>query len=860
MWAFLLKPDRIPHVCKSGAAGLCNSLHFGRRLEMKRALLLTCLSVSLLVITFSMASADDAEPTERVVPELQAYRINPHAPVIDGVLSDAIWDSSNIQRTSSFTQREPDDGMAPTESTTVAVAYDDDAVYVAFWCYDSEPDKVTGQLVRRDREAESDCVTFRVDPFHDHQTGHAFEVSAAGVQRDCRYYNENNADMSWDAVWESGVSRQPWGWSAEIRIPYHCLRFSNKEEHIWGVDFQRRISRKEEYARWAHVPVSTGGFVSNFGHLTGLRGIVSASHLELLPYAVSSVETEPTSPGNPNGRDLLGNAGFDLKYALSSNLVLDATFNPDFGQVELDQPVINLSTYETFFSERRPFFLEGSDLYETDFMLFYSRRIGRTPWRDADDDEFAYFTSYPKSTTILGAIKLTGRLSERTSIALLSAVTEKEVAKYAAETNVVLDSAWNGDDLETTVVSADTVFRDVVVEPTANYTVLRIKRDILRNSSVGGMLTMVGQESVHPSITGGFDWRLSTNNSAWVTRGQAVFSRVDGDVTGYGFDATFEKAGGQHVHGAFGFTVKDPYLSMNRLGYTSRSDTRHVWAWMQYVTTDDWWIIRNSYHNLNYYSSWNFDGVRYQLGGNYNTYIEFKNFWSLGGGVEFQGERYSDVETRGYGLWEWPVRPTISWWFSLNTDQRKKLSFNWNPGSGADRGGSWWANYLGFEYRLRSNMEFSLGANYSKYTRDTRWVATDYNEEKPVFGDLYRETVSLYASGGVVVNRNLSVQLSAQGLISGLDYRNYRHYLGGQDYSDPLTGFNNDYNYSALNSTLLLRWEYRPGSTLYMVWTRSCPEFDDSVNNLDFSRDFKRLFSGNAQNVFLIKASYWLNI
>lgn len=157
-------------------------------------------------------------------------------------------------------------------------------------------------------------------------------------------------------------------------------------------------------------------------------------------------------------------------------------------------------------------------------------------------------------------------------------------------------------------------------------------------------------------------------------------------------------------------------------------------------------------------------------------------------------------------------------------------------------------------------MEFSLGANYAKYTHATRWVTNDDDAEKPVFGDLYRESVSLYASGSVVVNRDLSIQLSAQGLLSGLDYRNYRYYLGGQNYSDPLSGFNSDYNYSALNSTLLLRWEYRPGSTLYMVWTRSRPEIDESVNNFSFSRDFKRLFSNNSQNVFLVKASYWLSI
>jgi hypothetical protein len=791
-------------------------------------------------------------------PELAAYRINPHPPSIDGQLDDAIWHRPHLQSTKTFTQVEPDEGKVPTESTTVAVAYDQDAMYVAFWCYDSDPREIDHQLVRRDRQAESDRVSVCVDAFHDHQTCARFEVTAAGVQTDTRIFDDNNGDPSWDAVWESGVTMQPWGWSAEMRIPYHALRFSDKQAHTWGINFTRNINRKNEYLKWSFTPASKGGFVSNFGHLTGVTGIHPSGHLEVLPYVVSSARAQPPTVGNPDGRDLSRNAGFDFKYGLSSNLTLDATVNPDFGQVELDRPVLNLSTYETFFQEKRPFFLEGADLFQTDFNLFYSRRIGRSPRGSVDDPEFGFYTDYPGATTILGAGKLTGKLAGGTSIAVLGAVTEQESARYGAVTNVVLDSVWRGDTLETSVVSADTVYREGVVEPTATYNVLRLKQDVLGNSSVGALLTFAGQKGRPADVTGGFDWRLRTADNGWGIRGQAVFSRTGGNLTGYGIDMTLEKSGGKHWRGAVGGTLKDPTLRLNRLGFASRVNSRSVWSWLQYRTTDDWWIVRNSFNNLNLFSSWNYDGINYQMGGNFNTYVELRNFWSFGGGVEIQGEKFSDEELRGNGLWEWPVHPTMAWWSNIETDRRKRVSFNWNPGGGADRGGRWMANYVGVQYRPKSNLEFETGVNYRRHRDGRRWVANV--GDSSVFADLNLDEVFLHASASAVFSRNLSVQLSAEGLVSGLDYQTYRYYLGGNRYSDPISGFNSDFNSSTLNSTLLLRWEYRPGSTLYLVWTRSRGEFDDTVNNLALSRDLRRLFAGNADNVFLVKASYWLNM
>jgi len=791
-----------------------------------------------IVLCFTVAVlAQDSATVERVVPEIKALRINPEPPVIDGQLNDEVWQDADLILARDFTQRDPDEGKAATESTLVAVRYDDDAVYFAFWCYDSEPDKVVGQLVRRDRWSEADMVSVRLDPYHDHQTGYAFDLSVSGVQRDHRVYNDDNTDISWDGVWEADARRQPWGWSAEMRIPYHCLRFTEKPEHVWGVDFLRIINRKTEWARWAFTPSSEGGFASKFGHLTGLSGIVPARHIEVLPYAVSKTELTDKTAGNPDGRDVFGNTGLDLKYGISSNLTLDATFNPDFGQVELDEPVLNLSAFETFFDERRPFFMEGADLYESEYTLFYSRRIGRAPTMGVNDTLYDYSIYRPTATTILGAAKLTGKLPGGTSFAYLNAMTQEEKEEYAT-------------------ITGET--REAIIEPLADYSVFRVKQDVFDRSNIGGMLTLAGQDTRHPSLTGGLDWRMVTNNGNWGFSGQTVFSRNDAEHVGFGIDAILERLSGEHVRGAVGINIEDPYLNNNRLGYNSRSDIRQAWSWVHYRTQNDWWIIRNTYNNLNLSSSWNYAGDDIGRGGNFNTYIEFTNNWSMSASAAMQAEKYSDVETRGNGLWEWPEYPTFAYHLTVSSDTRKQVNVDVSENGGRDRGGTWWNTYLGARFRPRSNLEFSGGTSYFRSFGGTRWVYNDGDQS--IFADLDQDQIFAQLTASVMLTRNLSWQISGEGLISSLDYANYRRYMGGQNYDPNITARDYDGTYSALNTMVIVRWEYLPGSTLYFVWTRSRPEWDSSVNQMHLADEFDRFFSRGATNVWLVKASYWWNI
>jgi hypothetical protein len=818
----------------------------------------------LMLLSFSLVIGQDDSSSDPV-PEVKAYRVNPHPPSIDGNLDDDVWKAEGMEFARVFRQRVPDDGVVATESTLVAVAYDDDAIYFAFWNYDAEPDNIVQQMVRRDRIGQADNLGIVIDPHHDHQTGYEFVVSSSNTQFDRIYFNDSWSDQSWNGVWESAVQIHPWGWAAEVKIPYHCLRFTEKDVHTWGINFNRWIYRKMEDVYWSHWPQSETGLISHNGHLTGLSGITPAKHLEIMPFAVSSSELEPSTPGN-DGKNYYANTGVDIKYGLSSNLTLDATFNPDFGQVELDAPVLNLSAFETYYPERRPFFIEGMDLFYTDFNLFYSRRIGRQPRGGVSDELKMYETDRPDATSIMGAAKLTGKLASGTSLAFITAQTAEEVEEYAVGYVDTVGFDTNGDPI---LEYHETERREFAIEPTANYSVMRVKQDVLNNSYIGAIFTNTSQDTRYPANTGGFDWRLNTKNNGWHTVGQIVYSRVHGQKTGFGFSAEIEKASGEHWRGRLYCNIKDPYLNLNHLGRLNTNGTRSGNAWIGYREDTPKWKIRRMNHDFNVNAGWTYDKYNYNRNANYNFYMQFLNYWSLYGGMNIDAIDTAPWETRGNGNWEMPDNMTYSWYANLDTDSRKKLSFSLNPGSGTERGGSWWSNYMGITYKAASNIEVSVGANYSKSNGQMRWVTNSgYNDSLlSIFGKMDQTEFTPRVTFTYVPSPALSIQFSARTLISALSHRDFSVYNGGQDYDEnhPVINYAaleeaNEYNYSAINSTLLMRWEYRPGSTLYVVWTRSRDEYDPTTGAFDMSRDVKRFFKGNDNNLFLIKASYWWNI
>ena len=441
----------------------------------------------LLLLQQPVADSAGLRHANGVPPTITAVRVT-HPPDLDGRLDDSVW--ALAVPVTDLRQSDPDEGHLVSESTEVRVLYDATALYIGVRLFDREPAKIARHLGRRDTFTQSDDFRVLIDSYHDHRTAFRFDVTPLGVKTDLQFGDDGNfADQSWDPVWEVATSVDARGWSAEYRIPFSQLRFSRAREQVWGIRFVRTILRKNEFAMWPFIGKTESGFVSRFGHLIGLHDIPAPRRLELLPYSVArGTYQTPQNLRDPYDRahDYFGSGGMDLKYGVTSNLTLDATLNPDFGQVELDPAFVNLTAFEQFLPEHRPFFVEGADIFgfgggSGGFVqfgnapqFFYSRRIGHAPQGPTTSP--GQFVDYPSSTTILGAAKLTGRSPSGWTVGVLDATTAREQA---------------------TVLDTTTGFHaHDDVEPTTNYFVGRVKRTLNGGNDTYGLIAT----SVHRAL------------------------------------------------------------------------------------------------------------------------------------------------------------------------------------------------------------------------------------------------------------------------------------------------------------------------------------------------------------------------
>jgi hypothetical protein len=428
--------------------------------------------------------------------QAQRIKIKPQAPKIDGRLDDAIWQQSPVS--SDFLQLDPIEGEVASEKTTVQVAYDEEGLYVGIRCYDSDPQAIVSRLTRRDGETQADWISLSLDPHLDRQTGCFFTAYASGSVIDGTYADDRNKDETWNAVWEVATSIDAEGWSAEFYIPYYVMRFSPQDEYTWGLNVERHISRKQERTHWNLMQKDQPGLVSQFGNLHGIRDIDPPLHLEYVPYAMGRSIVD-------GGADYFGNAGVDLRYGVTSSLSLNATVNPDFGQVEADPAQLNLTAFEDFFSEQRPFFVEGASIFETgDFDLLYSRRIGRRPGYFSVPED-AVEEDRPEATTILGALKLTGKTEGKTAFGLLQAVTAPEYAD----------------------INRNSVRDEYRIEPLTNYLVGRVRQDVFDGTSgVGLFASSVHRRDGQSAYVGATDWDLRFREDIYNLTGTLAASRA----------------------------------------------------------------------------------------------------------------------------------------------------------------------------------------------------------------------------------------------------------------------------------------------------------------------------------------------
>ena len=858
--------------------------------------LLVAISAVLLSVP-AFAAGGPVPPPRAAVATIVATPVPPSATAIriDGELTEDIW--AKVPVVNGFVQRDPKEGAPATFDTEVRVAFDETALYIAVNAIDPDPSKVVGILTRRDESSPSDWVRVYIDSFRDRRTAYEFSVNAAGVKGDTYWFSDGNMDAGWDAVWEVAVSRHDAGWRAEFRIPFSQLRFNPASAGTFGFAVMRSSPRINETTTWPLLARSGSGFVSQFGDLSGLSFSRAPRRLELMPYALGQVATAPVADGNPlrSSTDPSATVGLDMKYALAPGLTLTGTINPDFGQVEADPAVVNLSGFETFFAERRPFFVEGSGNFSFNIDcndgqctgLFYSRRIGRAPQRGVAAPENG-FMSRPDNTTILGAAKVTGRVG-KFAVGVLNAVTSGEHARLA-----VPSPGAPGGVFDTT---------DTPVEPATNYFLARASREFSDQSRLSFMVTSTNRNLAEElkflpgsALTGGVDtdirlgrrfsvsgfWAASTvrGDASAIARiqrstvhsfqrpdaGHVEFDPTRTSIEGHAGALNFNKIAGQRYRFSSNVGYKSPGFEINDMGFQSRADELSVSNWHQLTWDKPGKFVRRKNINFNQWMGWNFDGDLRYSGGNINSHWTFTNNWTIGSGFNVNARGFNDRLTRG-GPGGY-VNPNLNQWGYVDTDNRKRLMANFFGSWSNDLNGSWhWSTSVGSTYRPSSSLSARFGIDYNRNHAESQWVTNLQPAgaaARYIFGALDQTTVGLSARINYTVTPQLTVQIYARPFVSAGGYDRFKELVDGRakSYDGRYAPFayegNPDFNVRSFRTTNVVRWEYRPGSVLFVVWQQGRDGFAPD-GRFRFGSNFGDVFEADATNVFLVKFSRWLN-
>jgi hypothetical protein len=843
---------------------------------------------------------------------------------IDGRLNEDAW--RRAEPVTGFVQREPEAGAPSAQRTEVRVLIDEGSLYVGARMSDTGPGSIARQLGRRDpANVYTDFFHVVVDSYFDRRTAFRFSVTPANVQADAFHYNNSNDDSNWDAVWESAAVIDSGGWTAELRIPLSQLRFGplrNNEERRWGLQFAREIARLGEESYWSPNPPTQSGVVSRFGDLTGLDIVRVPARLELLPYVSSQVTRLPGTESNPlvDGTRASARLGADVRYGLPRGLTLTATINPDFGQVEADAAVVNLTAFETFFDERRPFFLEGGDIFRFGSTItlndnnpprpFYSRRIGRSPRGSVDADDVAHVDE-PTQTDILGAVKLSGKTPGGWSLGLLGAETARERARFQR---------------------GDGSLGETTVEPRAQYFVGRLSRDLRDGNSVLG----IAGTATHRERDATFDPLLARNalvsgvsaehawsDRTWVASGYASASRVTGDrtyitalqrtnthllqrpdrtdrnvdvnrdaLTGHFHTLSLAKLGGSHWRGSLTWESATPGYDVNELGFQRRSDIRSINGALRYQETTPTRFTRGWEAALHGTQSSNFSGDIIERRLTATASAEWRNFWEFDLITNVQPATMDDRLTRGGPLARRPLSYFVE--ASAETDSRRRIMFEVeysHEGSAEDE----WSHAFSAEVSARpsSAVRLSLGTEYSREYDQDQFVtapadplATRMFGHRYVFGDIEQHELGMELRMEWILSPRLSLQTFLEPLVSSGKFRRYKELRAPRsfsfdvygrdvgtitrdattgtvivdpDASGPASAFQfseRDFTVRALRGNAVVRWEFRPGSTLFVVWQQQ-REAEEEFADLGATRRPVEAFRVPAENVLLMKVAYW---
>jgi len=778
-------------------------------------------------------------------------------PRVDGVPDEPEW--RGALPATDFIQRDPDEGQPASEKSEIRVLYDADAIYFGCVFTDSKPDEINSPFTRRDNEIESDWASIRIDSYHDHQTAFEFTFNPAGVKVDILQFDDgNNEDVSWDPVWFVETKLTSTGWTAEVKIPFSVLRYnspsSDTGESEWGINFFRSISRNQESDRWAFTPKKESGFISRFGHLRGLRDLPDPRQVEVVPFTVGKQSYTPASDVRPRRDEFSGDLGADIKYGLSKNFTLDATINPDFGQVEADPSVLNLSSLETFYPEKRPFFIEGTQFIRfTTFGgefgpgMFYSRRIGR----GISEGEVAlgpgdHIEELPQTTTLIGAVKVSGKTTGGLAVGVLEAFTEEERA-------VVSDSAGN--------------LTEQVVEPFAHYNIIRFRQDVLSNSYVGAIITTVAKTSRQPAFTNGYDWKLRLDGNTYALDGFLALSHTKiftGErATGSAGKASFSRIAAEHWLWSAGVDFTSKRYDINDAGFFFSPNDYGGSASITYKEDTPARAVRSYTIGGGLHLRQTFDEVNIFRNVSANGGLLFANYWNASWNAGYDFGLYDHRETRGNGLYRKPT----SWSASLNlsTDNRNAVVGNLSQSFGGDdKRKREHSTSLGVELRPIPWMRWEVNGQYSREQNTEAWITNDRTASPVVsiFGDRSTETWSLTLRGTLAFTRELTLEYYGQLFFATGFYENYRALSGDASFIPvaPTADLaSRNFNRQALNSNLVFRWEYLPGSTIFLVWSQARTGRDDEYMST-VRENVDGTFRLPPANVLLLKVTYWWNV
>jgi len=847
--------------------------------------------------------------------QYKATRIST-APVINGILDEEVWQTG--EWIDDFTQFEPYNGEKPSQRTEFKILFDDDNIYAAFKAFDTSPDSIVNRLTRRDNP-DGDLVGIILDSFHDLRTGFLFGISSSGVKYDQMFTNDGqNEDSSWDPNWWVKTSINDEGWVAETKIPFSQVRFEKNSGDTWGLEVVRVLYRKNETSFWQHIPKDAPGIVHLFGELSGLEQIKPRKIFDVTPYGVAKAETFKAVPENPfmaKGKLSGLNGGIDAKIGITNNMTMDLTINPDFGQVEADPSEVNLSAYETFFSEKRPFFIEGNNI--TNFglgigdggvgndNLFYSRRIGRQP-HGYPNLKDGWSADVPTNTTILGAAKLTGKTKNGLSLGFVEAMTAEEKAEI---------DTLGGRKYET-------------VEPLTNYLVGRVQKDInAGNTIIGGIFTSTNRDLdanlsdfMHKAAyTGGADFTQYFKDKSWMFNLNAAFSVVEGtknalentqrssahyfqrpdnDYTVLDTSRTsLVGSGGRmqimKLNGHWNFlsaTIwKTPGFETNDLGYIREADQILSVLWAGYNQWEPKWIYKRYNINADFYAVNNFGGDWVGEGFEWNANMGLKNYWNVWTGGNISSSSLSTGMLRGGPMMKLPGSTNARIGFS--TDNRKKLVFDVyvNGSRGNEKDSRNLNTGIDITYKPTNYLVFTVSPGFSKSFSELQYVSQiEHNgKDKYIFSSIDRKTISTSFRVNLNLSPNLTFQYWGQPFVATGKYYDHKFIfepmadryndrfwtysqrqisLDGNQYNvdeniDGTTDYSfdkRDFNVQEFLSNLVVRWEYNPGSSVYLVWSQTRSSSNGS-GNLDLFNDLGDLFDtgdNKPHNVFLIKFSY----